>query len=109
MIHHIAIGTRQVQTLFEFYKKLPGLTFLAWQYTADGRRRAAWFDAQGTILMLEESDISEAPRALVFSWREEWHQALLERACDTSVSTIYLQDPDGNRLGYSRYPDALPG
>jgi len=108
MIHHIAIGTHRLQEMTDFYRSLPGLVFREWQFRDDGLPRSAWFDCGETILMLEEGDRSGL-RALVFVWHEEWHEELIGRATESTRYTLYLLDPDGNRLGYSRYPVTLPG
>ncbi|HNI98751.1 MAG TPA: VOC family protein, partial [Leptospiraceae bacterium] len=53
-MHHIAIGTKNLTAMTEFYKKIPSLQFLEYKTDDEGFIRSAWFQTQeGTILMLE--------------------------------------------------------
>ncbi|BDA80918.1 hypothetical protein LPTSP3_g38480 [Leptospira kobayashii] len=112
MIHHIAIGTKSVRVLADFYKKIPDCMFLKENLYPDSDRiRSVWFQISDTILMIEEGE-KESPRAMVFLYQEKNWQNWKSFLNSTSIRertefTIYFSDPDGNKLGLSSFPEPL--
>lgn len=110
-MHHIAIGTKNLTAMTEFYKKIPSLQFLEYKTDDEGFIRSAWFQTQeGTILMLEVRQTSKAPEALVFRFSPkkpfmDFLSSVKEQ--NRTKYTIYFNDPDGNTLGYSSYPEEI--
>lgn len=89
--------------MVSFYKTIPGLDFLEWKYDTENQKRSGWFQtSQGTLLMIEKRTYNKAPEALVFEYRESLSEEFL--ISDSTDYTIYVIDPDGNRLGFSSYP-----
>lgn len=115
-MHHLAIATTNIQEMKDFYKQLPGIHWMKDHFREDGSLRSAWFQcgATKTILMIEEEEYSRSAHALVFAihdtelsrdqLEELLFTKLLLRKCGSTKHTIYFEDPDGNRLGYSDYP-----
>jgi catechol 2,3-dioxygenase-like lactoylglutathione lyase family enzyme len=115
-MHHIAIGTANLEAMSDFYRKLPGLKFIKnHYYNSDemkdglqGKLRSVWFSSGQIILMLEDDTQIQAPKALVFSIAEsgltksELKELPLNWTHNTDF-TIYFKDPDGNTLGYTDY------
>lgn len=112
MIHHIAIGTRKVRKLADFYLKMPHAEKIREWEEPDGALRSVWIQFSKTILMIEFGE-TMAPRALVFGYEIEdlkkWN-ILFETIPVTRETefTKYFLDPDGNQLGLSSYPETLP-
>jgi len=106
-LHHIAIATGNLEAMVSFYKKIPGLEFLEWKYDTENQRRSGWFQtAGGILLMIEKKTYSRAPEALVFSYPSGTsieHFPILRK----TEFTVYISDPDGNTLGFSRYPEPI--
>ncbi|MCW7509446.1 VOC family protein [Leptospira levettii] len=112
MIHHIAIGTTHPSHLAAFYLKIPGSKLIKEHFYESGSIRSVWIQFGSILLMLEDGK-RESPKNLVFalgiSKEAEWREFL---ASITIVSrtdfTMYFQDPDGNGLGVSTYPEKFP-
>ncbi|WP_367897823.1 VOC family protein [Leptospira sp. WS58.C1] len=110
MIHHIAISTQNPETLKNFYISIPGLSFEKDHFYRDGGLRSSWFLAGTIRIMIEKEEISKAPHALIFSATKKEERDLIDSLFGNSFIektdfTKYLKDPDGNRLGFSSYPD----
>jgi catechol 2,3-dioxygenase-like lactoylglutathione lyase family enzyme len=120
-LHHVALGSGDVERLAAFYSQLFGLAELRRFLTAEGALRSIWLDLGGVILMIEHTD--EAPRrvdrvgagpfllAFQVSPAERWQiESALERAGVPIESrtdfTSYARDPDDNRFGFSHHPDS---
>ena len=110
-LHHVAIGTARLPELSAFYQKIPGIALEKEWHAPDGTVRSVWLRSGESILMLERSQTLAAPRALVFSpravGREPLAAFLAAHETDRSEFTAYFSDPDGNRLGFSVYPQQL--
>ncbi|TGM32143.1 VOC family protein [Leptospira biflexa] len=112
MIHHIAIGTPNPESLAAFYLQIPGAKLLKRHHFDSGEVRSVWIQLGPIILMLESGE-QESPKNLVFSlnpsnqneWREFFKSIQVTSRTDF---TMYFQDPDGNGLGLSSYPQKLP-
>jgi glyoxylase I family protein len=122
VLHHLAIGTRDVARLARFYIDVLGLREVTRHLHADGSVRSVWLDLGGSLLMIEPTN--EAPRTVVgvgagpfliaVAVSIEERPALeirLEGAGSIvefrSEFTSYARDPDGNRIAVSAYPLTL--
>lgn len=120
-LHHLAIGSSDVERLGRFYREVFGLQERARHFDDGGRLRSIWLDVGGPILMLEHT--REAPRRVDGVGAGPFLLALrvsplervrLERELEArghviesrTVFTSYTRDTDGNRLAFSQYPDA---
>ncbi|EMO52110.1 VOC family protein [Leptospira noguchii] len=110
MIHHIAIGSPNIETLEKFYISLPGLKKIRVNKNTDDSLRSIWFAAGNTILMLEFDHIPKGPKALIFSISNLKSKDFknLPNWIQETEYTKYFKDPDGNLLGYSSYPNPWP-
>jgi catechol 2,3-dioxygenase-like lactoylglutathione lyase family enzyme len=119
-LHHLALGSTDVERLAAFYARTFGLAELARHESADGGLRSVWLDLGGPILMIERTDQStrrvEGVGAGVFllAFRvSPSERVLLEQTLEQqglpiesrTGFTSYSRDPDGNRIAFSHYPD----
>ncbi|TGL59046.1 VOC family protein [Leptospira sarikeiensis] len=110
MIHHIAIATEDPKTLKEFYMQIPGLDFEKDHVLPDGNLRSSWFLAGSTRIMIEKENVPKAPHALIFSANTKEEKERLDSLFGNSYVqkteySRYFLDPDGNRLGFSSFPE----
>ncbi|TGM89883.1 VOC family protein [Leptospira licerasiae] len=110
MIHHIAISTRDPETLKKFYMLIPGLSLEKDHFYQDGKLRSSWFLAGTTRIMIEKEDEPKAPHALIFSAQKKEERDKIDSLFENSFTektnyTKYFTDPDGNRVGFSSYPE----
>ena len=107
VLHHIAIGTPHLLEMVEFYSSLPGLKFLEWKFDENKEKRSAWFEVDGILLMIEKRSYKKGPEAIVFSSQciTESNSKNLPPILSRTDYTIYLEDFDGNKVGYSSYPE----
>ena len=118
-LHHVALGSRDVGRLAEFYARTFGLAELRRFSTPEGALRSIWLDLGGLILMVEHTDepsrrvegVGAGPFLLAFqvSPAERWRiESALEGAGVPIESrtdfTSYARDPDDNRFGFTHYP-----
>ena len=122
LVHHLAIGTRDVERLARFYREAFALTEVKRHTGAAGELRSIWLDLGGPLLMIEATSAPERARvegvgaglfllALRVSAPE---RAALEQKLEAlghciesrTQFTSYARDPDGNRIALSHYPDA---
>ncbi|MDZ4726442.1 MAG: VOC family protein [Leptospira sp.] len=112
MIHHIAIGTKNVAELAEFYLKIPNAKKMNETFQEkDGTLRSIWIHFPDWILMLEDGE-PQAPRALVFGLIKTdfliWKAFLKTVAVIEKTNfTYYFSDPEGNKIGISTYPNPI--
>lgn len=119
VLHHLALGTRDVALLSRFYTDVLELREVTRHLHADGSLRSVWLDLGGSLLMIEPT--ADPPRAVVgvgaglflialtvsqeersqFEMRLELAGARIE---SRSEFTSYARDPDGNRMAISAYP-----
>lgn len=119
-LHHVALGSRDVERLAAFYSQLFELAELQRFVAADGALRSIWLDLGGAILMVERTDepprsvdgVGAGPFLLAFqvSPAERWQiESVLERAGviveGRTGFTSYARDPDNNRFAFSHYPE----
>jgi catechol 2,3-dioxygenase-like lactoylglutathione lyase family enzyme len=119
--HHAALLVRDLAAVEPFYRDLLQLPVIRRWPAADGRGvRSVWLDVgAGGFLALERAS-SESPASTNVGWnvlvlaiergaRRDW----LERFTKAGVQvfrrtphTLYVCDPEGNRVGLSHWPHA---
>jgi len=124
VLHHLALGTRDVARLSRFYIDVLELREVTRHLHADGSLRSVWLDLGGSLLMIEPTEeparyvsgVGAGPFliALAVSTQErQGFELRLERAGSLiearSEFTSYARDPDGNRIALSAYPLTLLG
>jgi glyoxylase I family protein len=118
-LHHLAIGTRNVDGLALFYRDVLELVEVTRHAHADGSLRSVWLDLGGALLMIELTEelprrvdgIGAGPFLIAFAVSRA-EQARLEAKLVASGGAIesrsewtsYSRDPDGNRIALSAYP-----
>lgn len=130
-VHHVAIGVRDLAACEAFYTGVLGLPVLRRWPAGEGAAgdRSVWLDlGGGAFLALERAgeprDDAGAPapapgahgylmialaipRAARGAWEQRLAAAGVAIAHRTSY-TLYLTDPEGNRVGLSHWPEAAP-
>jgi catechol 2,3-dioxygenase-like lactoylglutathione lyase family enzyme len=120
-LHHLALGTPDVEELAQFYRELFGLVENTRLLDAQGRLRSIWLDLGGALLMIERTDrpprrvdgIGRGPFLIAFrvgrAERERLERELERRGHTIESRTTfssYSRDPDGNRLAISHHPES---
>ena len=124
-IHHAAIRVTDLERVAAFYREVLGLQELTRHKLSDGTDRSIWLALPGGgFLALEKRTGALEPshnRAmapgyclLAFRiWRDQ-RSAIIEELSSKHVGivyqsrwTIYVEDPEGNRIGLSHYPEDL--
>jgi glyoxylase I family protein len=111
--HHLALRVSDVARALAFYSGVLGLTEIR-RKEVDGALSAVWLEASPGVLMLERTLRGEGPSqgsghllAFEVSDLEAW-KVRLEGAgipvLDRTEDSLYVQDPDGHRVGLSRFP-----
>lgn len=121
--HHLAIQVRELERQATFYREVLGLPELARHRRDDGTLRSVWLGLpEGGFLALEEVSGAaaeegfrhERPGLFLLALRipaSERAAVLAELAArgvpvtHESRWTVYLRDPEGNRIGLSHHPD----
>ncbi len=110
-LHHIAIATKNLINMKEFYSKLPYSKIIQENFYENGTLRSVWFElAHNVLLMLEDKPYNKAPEALVFDFPNSYSLKNLEKIfsfVERTNYTIYFLDPDNNKLGFSSYPKKI--
>lgn len=123
-LHHLAIRVRDLAAAEQFYRGLLGLAVVRrWPAANGDGERSIWVDAgDGAFLALERIAGAEHGHGdedgdddglflvalrIAVADREQWK----ERLAGAGVAvyhqtrfTIYVRDPEGNRVGLSHYP-----
>src|SRR4051812_11285629 len=120
-LHHLALGTSQVESLARFYRELFGLAESARHLSSDGTVRSIWLDLGGALLMIERTSsetrhVDGVGKGLfLIAFRvSPAERSRLERELEIrgheiesrSAYSSYSRDPDGNRIAISHYPEA---
>ena len=122
-VHHVAVKVVDLARAESFYVSVLGLPVLRRWVTADGEReRSLWLDlGQGAFLALEHADGTAGTKAegdpgvhllaLAISRdeREAWEEHLTKAGFPVyqrTGFTLYVRDPEGNRVGLSHWPVA---
>ena len=118
-IHHVALTVADPAAAEAFYTALFGWPVARRWEEEGGTLRSVWLQLpDGALFMLEKGEplaaVGQGWRLVAFSIpvveREPWRQkceALGARICGETVYSLYFEDPDGNRVGLSHWPDAL--
>ncbi len=126
-VHHIALQVRALSPMVAFYREVLGLPLLAEHQREDGSLRSVWLGLPGAFLALEAIGKEAASAAPAASAPSGWFllalriapgeraaaRAQLERA-QVPVEhetrwTMYVRDPEGNRVALSHHPHAAEG
>ena len=122
VLHHLALGTLDVERLARFYRDVLELREVARHTHAEGKLRSVWLDLGGSVLMIEPTE--EVPRTVVGvgagpflialavlpHQRDASEKRLEDAGCvieSRTDWTSYTRDPDGNRIALSAYPLCL--
>jgi catechol 2,3-dioxygenase-like lactoylglutathione lyase family enzyme len=127
--HHLAIQVRALAAVEPFYRDVLGLRVLRRWPARDGGpgERSVWLDTgDGSFLALEvvvgaeptaaEESAQRAARPglhlvalrIERAAREEWERRLAAAGVPVEARTaftLYVRDPEGNRVGLSHWPD----
>ena len=124
-LHHLALLVEDLAAAEAFYSGTLGLRVdRRWPEPAGGGMRSVWLAlGNDSILMLEKADVGAVRRA---DYGGGWHllaftipaaeRAKLEsdlRARNIAIEertdyTLYVRDPEGNRIAFSHYPHPVP-
>jgi catechol 2,3-dioxygenase-like lactoylglutathione lyase family enzyme len=121
-LHHIALKVSDLATAEAFYSGVLGLPVLRRWPSADGNgERSLWLELGGdAFLALEKAGCDGAPKtdnapgfdlvALHIGAHERavWIAKLARMGFpiyDQTPYTIYIRDPEGNRVGLSHWPN----
>jgi glyoxylase I family protein len=126
--HHLAIQVRDLAATEHFYREVLGLAVIKRWPARDGNvdaERSVWLDTgDGAFLALERvaggataaEDAARAERPglhlvalrIERAAREAWVQRLATAGVAVEARTaftLYVRDPEGNRVGLSHWPD----
>ncbi len=128
--HHVAIQVTDLAAAERFYNGVLGLPVLQRWPEPDGSLRSVWLADGGGVFIALEKASANAGRPSERPFHDSaagWHLVALridaaERAAweahleqsgvavvHRSRWTLYLRDPDGNRVGLSHHPDEAEG
>jgi glyoxylase I family protein len=123
-VHHIAVKVADLARAEVFYVEVLGLPVLQRWPSSDGNGdRSLWLDVgEGAFLALERADDAGAeksedapgihlvalriPRSERAAWIAKLAQAGYPVYQQTDY-TLYVRDPEGNRIGLSHWPDSI--
>jgi glyoxylase I family protein len=121
-VHHIAVKVADLARAEAFYATVLGLPVLRrWPMPDGGGERSLWLDlGAGAFLALERADRGEHGKAddatgihlvalqISRGEREAWIAKLAHAGhpvYQQTDCTIYVRDPEGNRIGLSHWPE----
>lgn len=129
LVHHVALGARDVRGLAEFYERALGLRRVQEHLDEAGELRSIWLSLQQSgpthsVLMIEKTRAAAAPGPasppmqvlpgwflLAFSVPEQEREHLEARVLRAGATfegktakSSYARDPEGNRFAISCYP-----
>lgn len=124
--HHLAIQVRDLERAARFYCEVIGLSEQVRHYREDGGLRSIWLDVPGGGFLALEACTQppvarefrdEAPGLHLLALRiDPERRADIERALERHAVpivhrtrwTLYVRDPEGNRIGLSHHPLPAP-
>jgi catechol 2,3-dioxygenase-like lactoylglutathione lyase family enzyme len=121
--HHLAIQCADLALCERFYHEVLGLPVLKRWPSPEGGDRSVWLAIGDGFVALERASEGSAARPwsegkpgihllalkIDASLRGEWEARLQSRGVEVvhrTAWTIYVRDPEGNRIGLSHHPDA---
>ncbi|HET9597846.1 MAG TPA: VOC family protein [Anaeromyxobacteraceae bacterium] len=125
-IHHVAVQCADLARCERFYREVLGLSVLRRWPREEGGDRSIWLSVgDGSFVALERSaePPGEAPwrdgkaglhllaLRIPAADRARWEARLAEHGVPVvhrTRWTLYLRDPEGNRIGLSHHPDDAP-
>jgi len=125
-LHHVAIQCADLARCERFYCDVLGLGVLRRWPREDGGDRSVWLSAgDGSFVALERAaePSGDAPwrdgkpglhllaLSIPAAERARWEARLAEHGVPVvhrTRWTIYVRDPEGNRIGLSHHPDDAP-
>lgn len=123
--HHLAVLVRDLEGCERFYREVLGLPVLRRWSDGSGRDGSVWLGVEGGFLALERAGAGPEPRPfrdgraglhllalrIPAAERTAWEARLAAHRVPVAHRTrwtLYLQDPEGNRIGLSHHPDEAP-
>lgn len=119
-LHHLAVGSADVERLAAFYRDIIGLHERARHLDAAGQLRSIWLDLGSALLMIERTGkpprwvegVDTGPFLLAFRVSPA-ERRRLEAVLEANGHPIegrteftsYARDVDGNRMAFSHYPE----
>ena len=126
-VHHLVLQCRDLPAMVAFYERALRLKIeRRWPASEPGVDRSVWLRAGTTVLALEQCAGQPEPPpwqsdraglhllALEIPWqnRAVWLEHLAHCGVEVvfqSAWTIYVRDPEGNRVGLSHFPFSQAG
>jgi glyoxylase I family protein len=126
-VSHVAIAVRDLPACEAFYTSVLRLPVQRRWTRTQGGDRSVWLDlGDGAFLALERADsLPAGPRpagtvegyvllalTIKVGERAAWEAALTAAGVPVvrrTAYTIYVEDPEGNRIGLSHWPEPAPG
>ncbi len=126
-LHHVAIQVHDLPRAARFYEQVLRLPRDEERRDAEGNVRAVWLVCGPSRIVLEQVAASEGPAAtsafhtdalglhvvalqIDIDDRDAWRGHLKKNAVPVVHETVYslfVRDPEGNRIGITHYPDAV--
>ncbi len=123
-VHHLALKAMDLPRMERFYRDVLGLAVVRRWPAPDGQGdRSVWLDlGAGTFLALERATQPRQPPGeeepglhmlalrIARAERVDWIRKLGEAGAPLyrhTDYTIYVKDPEGNRIGLSHWPDPV--
>jgi glyoxylase I family protein len=124
-LHHVAVQCADLAAAERFYREVLGLEVLR-RWPGEGGERAVWLSlGAGAFLALERAAAPAPPSPwrdgaaglhlvalrIEAAERRGWERRLAERGVPVAHRTrftLYLRDPEGNRIGLSHWPEEEP-
>ncbi len=121
--HHVAIQARDIERVTAFYRDLLGFPELKRHHRPDGSLRSIWVGVPGgAFLAIEAAGTEpeatpfrhERPGLLMLAFRipRAGRQGVVEAFARAGVAlehetkwTVYVRDPEGNRVALSHHPE----
>ncbi len=121
-VHHLAVKVVDLDAAEVFYGRVLGLSVLRrWPAASGNGERALWFDLGGSAFLAVERAAAAAPAkaeeapgfhvcalAILRAEREAWLnrlEAAGHPVYQQTDYTLYVRDPEGNRVGLSHWPE----
>ncbi len=124
-VHHVALKARDVRRTAAFYREVLGLEEID-RHHDDGKVRSIWLRCGGVIIMVERSEVWASgdggptepdpfdppglhllALTIAADARPSWARRLAELGHPVTQETdftMYIRDPEGNRVGLSTWP-----